>query len=242
MREVVLYQLQSLDGVAEEPSDWMAGADETLFDFLRASIATQTDVLLGRGTYDYWAGHWPTVQDGPFAGFINATTKHVFTASPPAGDAWANTVFVDEPAAALEPEAVRRHRGHLRDGLLEPEDALVAHELAEDPRVAAVRPRARLGPDERRIRADHRDRVAVEPADALGVGAGRDLVEPEVLVEEQVAQAVDEVRALISADVAERPSLDGRPRMPDDLRPHALLQRPRALAERNVPELLRQRR
>ena len=99
MREVVLYQLQSLDGVAEEPSDWMAGADETLFDFLRASIATQTDVLLGRGTYDYWAGHWPTVQDGPFAGFINATTKHVFTASPPAGDAWANTVFVDEPAA-----------------------------------------------------------------------------------------------------------------------------------------------
>ena len=34
MRKVVLYQLQSLDGVAEEPGDWMFAADETMYDNL----------------------------------------------------------------------------------------------------------------------------------------------------------------------------------------------------------------
>ena len=40
------------------------------------------DLLLGRRTYDLWAGYWPTVKSGPFAPGINAATKYVATHRP----------------------------------------------------------------------------------------------------------------------------------------------------------------
>lgn len=96
MRDVVLYTLISLDGVAEEPGDWMFEADEQVFANLARVITTQDDVLLGRGTYDYWAGFWPTADVQPFADFINRTTKHVITSTPP-DQPWSGTVVVDAP-------------------------------------------------------------------------------------------------------------------------------------------------
>ncbi|WP_033345004.1 dihydrofolate reductase family protein [Catenuloplanes japonicus] len=98
MRNVVLYQLLSLDGVAEEPGDWMFDVDARVFGNLATVIGSQDAVLLGRGTYDYWVDYWPTSEVEPFAGFINSTTKHVVTSSRPA-TGWANTVLVDAPVA-----------------------------------------------------------------------------------------------------------------------------------------------
>jgi dihydrofolate reductase len=95
VRDVVLYTLLSLDGVAEEPGDWMFEADDELFTNLAEVIGSQDDVLLGRGTYDYWAGYWPTSDVQPFAGFINGTTKHVVT-STPLTLPWQNSTTVDE--------------------------------------------------------------------------------------------------------------------------------------------------
>ena len=83
MRKVVLYQLLSLDGVAEEPGDWMFDAGEAVFENLGQIIATQDDILLGRATYDYWVDFWPTSDVEPFASFINGTPKHVITSSKP---------------------------------------------------------------------------------------------------------------------------------------------------------------
>ena len=40
------------------------------------------DLLLGRRTYDLWAGVWPTIKGGPFAEGINAATKYVATHRP----------------------------------------------------------------------------------------------------------------------------------------------------------------
>ncbi len=71
MRNVVLYQLLSLDGVAEEPGDWMFDTDRAIFDNLGAIIEKQDAILLGRTTYDYWVGYWPTSDIEPFATFIN---------------------------------------------------------------------------------------------------------------------------------------------------------------------------
>ena len=98
MRKVVLYQLLSLDGVAEEPSDWMFDADSAIFDNIGDIIASQDAILLGRGTYDYWVDYWPTSDVEPFASFINNTQKHVFTSRELASE-WANTTAVKEPAA-----------------------------------------------------------------------------------------------------------------------------------------------
>ena len=39
------------------------------------------DLLLGRHTYDIWAGYWPTAKNG-FADSINAATKYVVTHRP----------------------------------------------------------------------------------------------------------------------------------------------------------------
>ena len=97
MRKVVLYHLQSLDGVGEEPGDWMSDASPQLFENLGTVIASQDDVLLGRATYDYWVGYWPTSELAPFAGFINRTRKHVFTTSRPSEE-WANSTFVEGSA------------------------------------------------------------------------------------------------------------------------------------------------
>jgi dihydrofolate reductase len=94
MRKVVLYVLSSLDGVVEEPGDWMFDVDEGVLDNLGRIIADQDAVLLGRGTYDYWVGYWPTSDVEPFASFINGTTKHVVTSTPLEPE-WANSVRVE---------------------------------------------------------------------------------------------------------------------------------------------------
>ena len=99
MRNLTVYTLLSLDGVAEEPGNWMFDADEEVFRNLAAVIAVQDDILLGRDTYDYWVGYWPTSDVQPFADFINTTTKHVFTSRPLDGQ-WPRTVAVDDPVAS----------------------------------------------------------------------------------------------------------------------------------------------
>ncbi len=97
MRKVVLYELMSLDGVAEEPGNWMFDVDADVFANLGEVISSQSDVLLGRGTFDYWAGYWPSSDIEPFASFINSTPKHVFTSSP-LPVAWSGAVAVQGSA------------------------------------------------------------------------------------------------------------------------------------------------
>jgi dihydrofolate reductase len=81
MRKVVVYELVSLEGVAEAP-DRFFGWDEVLDANLDAVIKTQDAVILGRRSYDEWAACWPTSDIEPFATFINGVTKHVATSTP----------------------------------------------------------------------------------------------------------------------------------------------------------------
>ena len=112
MRKVVLYQLLSLDGVAEEPGDWFFDDGPELFANLAGIIERQDAVLLGRGTYDYWVDFWPTADVEPFASFVNGTTKHVFTSTAPTAP-WANSVVVTDPAPAYVAELKRRIGGDI---------------------------------------------------------------------------------------------------------------------------------
>ena len=83
MRKVVAYELMSLDGVAEEPSDFITEFDEVMSENLGRVIGTQDVVLLGRRTYDEWAGFWPSSAIEPFASFINEVEKCVVTSTQP---------------------------------------------------------------------------------------------------------------------------------------------------------------
>ncbi|MCO8269333.1 dihydrofolate reductase family protein [Actinoplanes sp. TRM 88003] len=93
MRKIVLYSLVSLDGVAENPDQFVFEFDETMDANLADVIGSQDTVLLGRRQYEEWASYWPTAEHEPFASFINSVPKYVFTSAPlPAG--WTNTTVV----------------------------------------------------------------------------------------------------------------------------------------------------
>ncbi|SCX56783.1 Dihydrofolate reductase [Klenkia marina] len=94
MRRVVAYELVSLDGVAEAPDTFITTWDDVLDANLADVIATQDAVVLGRRSYDEWAGYWPTSDVEPFATFINGVAKHVAT-STPLTTPWANSTVVD---------------------------------------------------------------------------------------------------------------------------------------------------
>jgi dihydrofolate reductase len=94
VRKVVVYELLSLDGVAEAPDGFITEWDEVMDANLAAVIATQDTVILGRHSYDEWAQFWPGSEIEPFATFINAVAKHVATSTVPQ-HAWANAAVID---------------------------------------------------------------------------------------------------------------------------------------------------
>src|ERR1700759_4125540 len=94
MRKIVIYELLSLDGVAERPDSFFTDWDETMDANLAAVIATQDAVILGRRSYTEWAQFWPSRRIEPFATFINGVTKYVAT-STPLDREWANATVLD---------------------------------------------------------------------------------------------------------------------------------------------------
>jgi dihydrofolate reductase len=107
MRKVVAYELLSLDGVAEEPSRFIAEFDDVMRENLGRVIASQDVVILGRRTYDEWAGHWPSSDNEPFASFINGVEKHVVTSTEPEVP-WSNTTTINGGLLDVLAEMKRR--------------------------------------------------------------------------------------------------------------------------------------
>jgi dihydrofolate reductase len=93
MRKVVVYELLSLDGVAEHPDEFIVDFDPVMQENLGRVVSSQDAVLLGRHTFDDWAEYWPTADNEPFASFINGVRKYVVTSSAP--PAWTNASVVE---------------------------------------------------------------------------------------------------------------------------------------------------
>ena len=94
MRKVVVYELLSLDGVAEDPNAFFTDWDEVMEANLAAVIEAQDAVILGGRSYREWAEFWPGSEIQPFAAFINGVTKFVATSTPLQPE-WANATVVD---------------------------------------------------------------------------------------------------------------------------------------------------
>jgi dihydrofolate reductase len=94
MRKIVVYELLSLDGVAQDPDKFFTAWDDTMDANLAAVIATQDAVILGRRSYDEWAEFWPASKIQPFASFINGVAKYIATTTP-LDRGWANASAVD---------------------------------------------------------------------------------------------------------------------------------------------------
>ena len=114
MRKVVVYELLSLDGVAEQPDEFITDFDDVMRENLGRVIATQDSVLLGRRTYDDWAAFWPTSDIEPFASFINGVEKFVVTSTTPGEPGptpRSSTADLLEFVTELKAAVRRRHRG-----------------------------------------------------------------------------------------------------------------------------------
>ncbi len=93
MRKIVVYELLSLDGVAERPDSFFDDWDDAMDANLAAVIGAQDAVILGRRSYTEWAEFWPDAKVEPFATFINGVTKYVVTSTPLDRD-WANATVL----------------------------------------------------------------------------------------------------------------------------------------------------
>ena len=112
MRKVIAAAFVSLDGVMQAPGgpeEDPAGGftqggwtfhywDEMMGQAMGGILAAPFDLLLGRKTYDIFAGHWPFMEDSPIAATFNAVTKYVATSST-APLTWTNSVALHNPAA-----------------------------------------------------------------------------------------------------------------------------------------------
>jgi dihydrofolate reductase len=109
VRKVVLYNLMSLDGAVDDPDRYFMPSQEAgqppVFDSVMDDneaqiIRAQDTVILGRHMYDEWSRYWPTIENQPFADFINRVKKYVVT-STPLSNGWHNCEAVERPVGDL---------------------------------------------------------------------------------------------------------------------------------------------
>jgi dihydrofolate reductase len=95
MRKIRIIEHISLDGVIQAPGGRNEGGDDYPHggwtvpyrsaagaEAVVAAQGTSFDLLLGRRTYDIFAGYWPTAGNSPIADGLNAATKYVATHRP----------------------------------------------------------------------------------------------------------------------------------------------------------------
>lgn len=94
MRKITIIEHMSLDGIIQAPGGpgedgdypyggWAAPHDDPATgEAIDAAHGERFDLLLGRRTYDIWAGYWPKAQKSPMADKLNGASKFVATHRP----------------------------------------------------------------------------------------------------------------------------------------------------------------
>src|SRR5512138_1546554 len=109
MRKVIVSEMVSFDGVMQAPGGpeedtsggfkyggWTAPyGDEVGGQVVQKELKQTADYLLGRKTFEIWAGYWPKHAD--FWPGINDGTKYVMSGTMKKSD-WKNTVFLESLA------------------------------------------------------------------------------------------------------------------------------------------------
>jgi dihydrofolate reductase len=111
MRKIIVLSFVTLDGVIQAPGapqedteggfrfgGWVVPyADERFGAIMQAQMAKTRALLLGRKTYEIFAGYWPSHErDWPG---INAATKYVVSKTL-TGPRWENTVLINDDVVA----------------------------------------------------------------------------------------------------------------------------------------------
>lgn len=103
MRKIINSTYISLDGVIENPQDWPSGKhDDGTGGALQTDLLFGCDaVLMGRRTYDGFAGVWSERSGDPYSDRINSMEKYVVS-STLRDPKWTNTTVIDtDPIAEI---------------------------------------------------------------------------------------------------------------------------------------------
>jgi dihydrofolate reductase len=146
MRTLAVNAFVSLDGVMQAPGGphedptggfTMGGWAVNYFDdemMDRISAAGPYELLLGRGTYEIFAAHWP-YDEGPIADHLNSTRKHVASTTLDRVE-WNNSTLIEGDVPDYV-ETLKREEGpeiqvHGSPGLIQ---TLLEHELIDELRM-----------------------------------------------------------------------------------------------------------
>jgi dihydrofolate reductase len=146
MRILAVNTFMSLDGVMQSPGGpeedptggfTHGGWGVSYFDddmMGRMADADPYDLLLGRGTYEIFAAHWP-YSDGPIADRLNAARKHVASTTLERVD-WSNSTLIDGDVAEYVTDLKRTPGAevqvHGSPGLIQ---TLLRHDLVDEYRM-----------------------------------------------------------------------------------------------------------
>lgn len=97
MRKLSTGLFYSVDGVVEAPNLWQYDSfDEEMGAGMQAMMERTDTVVLGRVSYQEWAGYWPNAAPGdPFAGFINPVEKVVASRTLSGELEWQNARLIE---------------------------------------------------------------------------------------------------------------------------------------------------
>lgn len=150
MGELTVTAFTTVDGVMQAPGapeedreggfaygGWLAPHVDEAFGHAMAAIFTRPDAfLLGRRTYEIFAGFWPNVTDptDPVAGQLNALPKYVASRTLSAAN-WKGTTIIRDVVPAVRDLKARYRREiqvHGSPGLLQ---TLFAEDLVDELRI-----------------------------------------------------------------------------------------------------------
>ena len=143
MRKLAVNTYMSLDGVMQSPGGpdedptggfTLGGWGAPYFDeemMQRVAESAPYELLLGRGTYEIFAAHWP-YDEGPIADHLNSTRKHVASTTLKEVD-WSNSTLITgdvaEYVATLKRQDGPEIQVHGSPGLVQ---TLLEHDLIDE--------------------------------------------------------------------------------------------------------------
>jgi dihydrofolate reductase len=146
MRKLAVNTFMSLDGVMQAPGGpdedptggfTLGGWAVTYFDDEMMALVAESapyELLLGRGTYEIFAAHWP-YDEGPIADQLNRTRKHVASTTLDRVD-WNNSTLISGDVADYVAELKNQDgpeiQVHGSPGLIQ---TLLEHDLIDEYRM-----------------------------------------------------------------------------------------------------------
>ena len=115
MRKVTAGLFHSIDGVVQDPFKFQFDSfDDELGTGLTKMVNSVDSVVLGRVSYQEWAGYWPTApRDEDFAAFINPVEKFVASRTLSAPLEWENSHLIEGDVEQFVKELKSRDGGEI---------------------------------------------------------------------------------------------------------------------------------